>query len=236
MINKIIKRLEKRAQKYSVVTNPAAYMNNKKKRTRSVPADKDKYTLIRSNIIPNVGSTSCSDLGGGNNCTLTATFNIMQFYRQQGFDKIPENDDELYKIIMEQAMRLGYNEQNGIGLFKIDNLVRDTWRKGLGYTSGSARSRYIWRHKRLTDEIDKGRPFIFSLASGVYFNHTIVIYGYEVHRNERTGKEYTFLIAADAWSSQKRYLAFTRTRAKYLSCVTYVEAPEKDKTFENEAE
>ena len=200
MIKRITKFLEKIYEKHSVVVSPIAYMHKKKRNKKR--NKEDEYTLVKSNIISGVGNSKCDDLGGGNNCTLTGVYNIMLYYRQQGFDRIPDNNTELYEVIKTQANKLGYNSKDGLPVTKNDDIVRNMWHDGLGYSTGNGRSRYIWRHKKLINEIDNDRPFIFSLASGVYFNHTIVVYGYEVYKNERTGKEYTFLIAADAWSNQ----------------------------------
>lgn len=215
MIQRIGRKLR---EKYSVIKEPAIYLRDKF-------ADRDdEYILERENIINGVGNAKCADLGGGGNCTLTGMYNIMLYYRQLGYTRIPEDNEVLYGIIKASAQELGFKNK-GLTVTKNNDFVNRVWKKGFGYTSGKGRSRYLWRHSRLIKEIDEGRPFLFSLASGVYFNHTVAVCGYQVYRNIRTGKKYMFLIIANAWTNQRRYMAFTHTGAKYISCATFVVPP-----------
>lgn len=66
---------------------------------------------------------------------------------------------------------------------------------------------------------------MFSLASGVYFDHTVTVYGYKIYKNNRTGKKYTFLMLKDGWSNSIRYLAWKNTGASYVGCITSITAP-----------
>lgn len=218
MIERIGKKLR---EKYSVIKDPVLYLEDK------VAGKDNVYILEKQNIINGVGNAKCADLGGGGNCTLTGLYNIMLYYRQLGYKRIPDSNEVLYEIIKKQAQELGFAGK-GLTVTKNNNFVNRVWRKGFGYTSGKGNSRYLWRHARLIEEIDKGRPFLFSLASGVYFNHTVAVCGYQVYRNVRTGKKYVFLVIANAWSNQRRYMAFTHTGAKYLSCATFVVPPHEE--------
>lgn len=215
MIERIGKKLR---EKYSVIKEPESYLHD-----RFIKRN-DEYILVKENIINGVGNAKCSDLGGGGNCTLTGMFNIMQYYRQLGYTRIPNSDENLYGIIKSMAQELGFKNK-GLTVTKNNDFVKRVWRRGFGYTSGKGCNRYLWRHSRLIKEINEGRPFLFSLASGVYFNHTVAVCGYQVYRNVRTGKKYMFLIIANAWTNQRRYMAFTHTGAKYISCATFVVPP-----------
>lgn len=215
MIERIGKKLR---EKYSVIKEPEGYLHD-----RFIKRD-DEYILVKENIINGVGNAKCSDLGGGGNCTLTGMYNIMLYYRQLGYTQIPDNNEVLYGIIKSKAQELGFKGK-GLTVTKNNDFVSRVWKRGFGYTSGKGCSRYLWRHARLIKEIDEGRPFLFSLASGVYFNHTVAVCGYQVYRSVRTGKKYMFLVIANAWTNQRRYMAFTHTGAKYISCATFVVPP-----------
>lgn len=217
MINYIGKKLK---SKYPLIKDPKAYLQD------SFTHRDDGYILEKENIINGTGSTKCSDLGGGGNCTLTGIYNIMQYYRQQGYTRIPGDDEELYAVIKGEAYKLGFKNK-GLTVTKNNNFVNCVWKKGFGYTLGKGCSRYLWKHTRLIKEIDEGRPFLFSLASGVYFNHTVVVYGYQVYRSICTGKSYLFLVIADGWTNDKRYMAFNHTGFRYISCATFVVPPDR---------
>ncbi len=215
MIERIAKKIRK---KHPVIKEPVSYLCEK------ISKNNDEYILVKQNIINDVGNAKCSELGSDGNCTLTGLYNIMMYYRSKGYERIPDDNEQVYAIIRKQAQEVGF-KGHGIIVTKNNQFVNRVWRYGLGYASGRGRSRYLWRHSRLIREIDEGRPFLFSLASGAYFNHTVSVCGYQVYRNVRTGKEYVFLVIANAWTNQRRYMAFTHTRAKYISCATFVEPP-----------
>lgn len=205
----------------SVITNPITYLH------KNVAKSTDKYTVISTKTVSGTASKTCSDLGGHNNCTLVALYNIMVHYRGKGYSKIPSKQSELYSIIKKQATKLGYNyeKSKGLSVTKNDNLVTNTWRKGFGYSAGKGTNNYLWTYSTATNSIKKGKPIMFSLASGVYFDHTVTVYGYKVYKNNRTGKKYTFLMLKDGWSNSTRYLAWRNTGASYVGCVTSIKAP-----------
>ena len=163
------------------------------------------------------------NFSGNENCTLVATYNIMRYYRSKGYSKIPSNNTTLYNKIMTQAKNLGYNPNNksGLSVTKNNNLITNTWKKGFGYSSGSGSNNYFWTNSSIRSSISNGKPFIFSMASKPYYNHSIVVYGYKVYKNNRTGKQYEFLIVSDGWSSTTRYLA----PENYVGCMTSVTPP-----------
>lgn len=49
--------------------------------------------------MPGIGNTKCNSLGGNNNCTLTAFYNILKYYRTQGYNKIPKDNNKMYDIV-----------------------------------------------------------------------------------------------------------------------------------------
>lgn len=207
--------------KGGIITNPVTYLHN------TVAKSTDKYTVTTTKVVSGVGSRTCTNLGGHNNCTLTSLYNIMVHYRTQGYRKIPTTQSELYLAIKKQATTLGYDysKSKGLSVTKNNNFVKNTWRKGFGYTSGNGYNNYAWTANSAISEINSNRPFMFSVASGIYFDHTVTVYGYKIYKNNRTGKKYTFLMLRDGWSNSVRYLAWSNTGASYVACLTSVKAP-----------
>ena len=157
----------------------------------------------------------------------------MLYYRALGYKKIPSTNSTLYSKIKAEATYLGYNydKSTGLSVTKNNNFVTNVWRKGksktggFGYTSGSGSNNYMWTNNTAISNIDNNRPFMFSLASGKYYDHTVTVYGYKIYKNKRTNKQYTFLMLRDGWSSSVRYLAWTNTPGGYVGCVTSVTPP-----------
>lgn len=201
-----------------VITNPLTYLH------KNVGKSTDTYTL-KTVTLSGVTKTTCSSLDNGNNCTLTALYNIMSYYRAKGYSKIPTSNSTLYSKIKKEATSLGYTASDGLTVTKNNNLVKNTWRNGFGYSSGNGSNNYLWTATSATKSIDNGKPFMFSLASGYYYDHTVAVYGYRVYTNNRTGKSYTFLQIADGWSSTARFLAWTNTGESYVACMTSITAP-----------
>lgn len=216
--NLLCRKAEKN-QKGGIITDPVKYLRNTLGTQDSCVAEKQK-------TIPWIRNLKCSGWEDKNNCTITAVFNIMTFYRDNGYLKIPDTDEAVYSSVRNQALRLGFDD-NGISVTKNNDLVKKVWREGFGYASGNGRSKYLWTHSMLINELNHNRPFIFSLAKGAYFNHTVTVYGYVVYKNMRTGKKYTFLTVADGWSDQTRYMAFTNTNERYISCASFVVPPKE---------
>ena len=208
-------------EKGGIITDPVKYLHN------NVGKSNDKYTVVTTKTINGVGNKTCSDLGGHNNCTLTSLYNIMVYYRSKGYSKIPDKQSKLYSIIKKQASNLGYDykKSRGLPVTKNNNFVTNTWQKGFGYSSGSGSNNYLWKSSTAINLIDNSKPFMFSIASGVYYDHTVTVYGYKIYKNKRTGKKYTFLMIRDGWSSGVRYLAWENTGASYVACLTSVNKP-----------
>jgi hypothetical protein len=151
----------------------------------------------------------------------------MVYYRTKGYTKIPATQSKLYAIIKAQATSLGYNyeKSSGLSVTKNNNLVTNIWRKGFGYSSGKGSNNYLWTNSTAITAIKNGKSFIFSLASGRYFDHTITVFGYKVYKNNRIGKSYTFLMLKDGWPTNTRYLGWTNTGSSYVGCFATITTP-----------
>ena len=204
-----------------VVTSPIIWLRN------NIGKKDDTYTLVKCSWISGVEKKTCSDLKGHNNCTLTALYNILVYYRKMGYDKI--KDDTVYDVILNEAEKLSYNynKSKGLKVTHNDDLVKNVWRNGLGYSSGNGNNTYLWSESDAISEIDKDRPFLFSIAFGVYADHTVAVRGYYIYRNNRTKKEYTFLAISNGWSKYTTYLPWTNTGSTYLAVMTTIKAPTK---------
>ena len=204
-----------------VVTSPIIWLRN------NVGRKDDTYSLVKCSWISGVEKKTCGDLNGHNNCTLTALYNILIYYRKMGYDRI--KDDSLYSIIFNEAEKLSYNynKSKGLGVTDNDNLVENVWKKGLGYSSGFGKNNYLWSNNDAIKEIDKDRPFLFSIAFGVYADHTIAVRGYYIYKNNRTKKEYTFLAISNGWTNYTTYLPWTNTGVSYIAVMTTIKPPSK---------
>ena len=205
-------------------TNPVAYLHN------TVGKKSDTYKIIDQKIIKGVGAHTCEQFGNGNNCTLTALYNLMVYYRdKKGYSKIPKVIFKVYYPIKNQATALGYTPDSGLPVWKNDDLVKNTWRKGFKYKTGNGTSDVFWEYRDFYNSIYADKPFMFSLASGYYFNHTVTVFGYKSYENSRTKKQYTFLMIRDGYTSAIRYLPVTGTDEGYIGCMTSIVAPKEKK-------
>lgn len=205
------------------VTNPVTYLKNTKGKST------DSYSLTKSKIISGVGNTVCATYADKNNCTLISLFNIMKYYRGKGYSRIPSNNKTMYNKIKTQAKELGYVPWSGISQTKNDSLVKNTWRKGFGYTSGKGFNNYLWNFNTMKSAINSNKPFMFSMATNPYYDHTITVIGYKAYKNTRTKITYEFFVVYDGWSGSYRYLPGNNTGANYVACMTSVTAPSSKK-------
>lgn len=239
-----------------VVDNPLEYLHE------HFGKSTDEYGVETHVINRSFFTTMDDHKRAHNNCTLTAFYNIMAYYKQYNngqYNKLPsfnskaraymgENmksrkdrdfdvnavygnsidpmPDSLYNLIEKKATDLGYdyNNSKGLSVTKNNNMVINVW-KDCGYSDIASSNNYLFTTQGAIDFIDKKRPFMFSLASGVYYDHTVAVFGYKTYTNLRTREKYTFLIIADGWSHNSRYLPWTNTGVAYLGCFTSVTTP-----------
>ena len=213
--NKVItkKTIPPQNTKGGIISNPMEYLKN-------VIGKDSEYSLVKSEIIYGVGNATCGHYGGRENCTLVATHNISAFHRENSHLAIPKRDEDVYKEIEKQAKAVGYNPETnkGVSVLKNSKMVTNVWQQGFGYLNDRATSNYLATMSKMKNSIDNNKPFIYSIAFGTYRNHSIVVCGYEVYQDSRTGKRYTFFVVADGWSSKTRYLF----RKPKIACMTTV--------------
>ncbi len=204
-----------------LITGPETYLKNEVNSSYT-------YTIDSSNssVLVSVGTKTCDDLGGHNNCTLTALYNAMVYYREEkGYSEISNTQNDLYNVIKTEAAALGYDYDKsiGLGVTKNDNLVTNVF-KQYGYTSVTGSNNYAWGAASVKNTINDYGPFLFSLASGVYYDHTVMVFGYRTYKNTSNSDAYLFWVIKDGWSATTRYLAMSGTPESYLGCMTTIKA------------
>lgn len=198
-----------------VITDPIEYLHN------NVGKKTDVYSC-REFKISGVSTTTMSYLkANASNCTLTSLYNILKYYSKMGYSKISTDVKKLYGIIEKEAYDLKYTDKKGLSYYYNDNLVVNTLEK-IGYNATS-KNNYLWTNKNVMETLNARKPFMLSLATGIYSNHTITVFGYREYTNQRTNERYIFLTVADGWSILPRYLLYTDVN--YVGCMTSVNLP-----------
>lgn len=205
------------------IMNPIDYLHER------FHAD-DTYTIAEKQIA-NVSNATCRNFDDNNNCTLVALSNITAHYAtnpdlseassETAESNVLSNDvAERYKLVREFAVKVGYDGEHGIPVFKNRRFAKLFCKAVFKGSEVKARCHYFISRKRAMRAIDANRPFLLSLASGYYFDHTVAVYGYANYTNDRTGKTYTFLMLKDSWRDSCRYLAWKNTGAMHITCMT----------------
>lgn len=195
------------------ITNPIDYLHE------NIGKADDCYTVALQKV-PNVSNAICRSFPDKNNCTLVALCNITQYYASKTDGIISMNVEERYRSIRELAKKLGYDGEHGLSVFKnrrFANLFCKTFFKNRKIKGCC---RYFITRKRAIQTIEANRPFLLSLASGYYFDHTVAVFGYANYTNHRIGKTYTFLMLYDSWHNTCRYLPWKNTGAFHITCMT----------------
>lgn len=201
-----------------LVTAPILYLKNVKN------IDEASLEKIKSVVIDSVGKALCEHFDNHSNCTLTGVYNLLSFYRDaEGFSDIPAQSDRLYGTIRKVADRYGYNyeREKGIPVYNNRRFLKAVL-KDFGHSDKRVTAEYMVPAGRATKLLDAGIPFLLSIAYGIYFNHTITVYGYETYRDKTTGRTYTFLIINDEWSADRRYLPWTHLDRFRITCLTRI--------------
>ena len=201
-----------------LVTAPILYLKNVK--------NIDEEFLVKETecIVDSVGQALCEHFDNHSNCTLTGAYNILSFYRDvRGYSNIPKDPQELYKAVRETGDRYGYNyeREKGIPVYNNRRFLKALL-KNLSYDKERVRAEYMVPARRALKLLDAGTPFLLSIAYGVYFNHTITVYGYVTYRDTRNGRTYTFLIINDEWSAERRYLPWSNLDKFRITCLTKI--------------
>ena len=201
-----------------LVTAPVLYLKNVK------GIAEENIVKEHSCEVDFVGKALCEHFDNHSNCTLIGAFNILSFYRDvKGYANIPADPQELYKVIREVGDRYGYKyeKEKGVPVYNNRRFLKAVFR-AFGYRGVKVSARYIVPAHKALRLLDKGVPFMLSIAYGVYYNHTVTVYGYETYCDTRTGRLYTFLLINDEWSAEPRYIPWVNMDRFKLICVTRI--------------
>lgn len=175
----------------------------------------DEHTLV---VDPSPMSRFEKD---SNCCTLVAIFKILKYLRNSKPGQFP-GDNELWQLVYEKALKLGYTKQKGIGVTKNDNLLRELLNDCPDFSGTLVKSHYfaLVKPEIIKKELDNDHPVLLSMASGQYFNHTILVMGYKIYKNKITNQSYTFLLVTDGWNAAPDYFPWTNTKENHIGCIT----------------
>ncbi len=213
----------------SEITEPLIYLKNK------TGYDADCFSVSEV-MAKNYGTLRMREFEKDTQCcTLVASYNVLQSYisaekasgnSEQNASNVTRSADEPGALtplaVRSEARKLLYRPSWGLSIIMNAPLLIGVMRKQLGRKRGWAKMRLFPSKKSLMKMLDKGHPFVYSLASGFYFNHSVTVIGYRTYTNKETGKSFTFLVLNDGWAIGTRYLAWKGTGAFYISCATYV--------------
>ena len=199
-----------------LVTAPILYLKN-------VCRIKEPSIKLEKRVtIDTVGKALCQDFGNHSNCTLVGAYNLLTHYKTSGELKdIPEAPETLYSAVREVGDNYGYNydKEKGIPVYNNRRFMK-TLANRLMDKKVKVRAEYMVPAGRAVRLLDRGIPYILSIAYGIYYDHTVTVYGYETYRNMQTGRRYTFLIINDEWDAEERYLPWTNLDRFRITCLT----------------
>lgn len=117
-----------------------------------------------------------------NNCTLTSITAIFRFYRDQGYDNIPKDVNQIQQDVRDIAVAHHFKDEIGTPPTRIATIITRLWQR-YGY-DGHGSSRYLWKWSTFEREINAGRPFILNMANGLYKNHSVTGVGYLIFEKQ----------------------------------------------------
>lgn len=201
--------------KKGIVSSPEIYLKN--------CTEYNEFEVKKVKIIDGVGHATCNDFGGKNNCTLTALYNLLLYYRdKRNLKKIPDEKEKLYDLILKSGRMHLYTKRRGMPVYMNSFFVTDVVKRRLKIMGCKGKMTFFPSNEKVLDFLDKDIPFIYSLASKPYFNHSIVVYGYRIYKEKTTGKEYKFLLVHDGWAHVTRFLPWDNPDRRYVACMTYI--------------
>lgn len=141
------------------------------------------------------------------NYTLVSASNIFIYWAINGKSQVPTNKDDIYRIVREEGVKLGWTANNGLWPQYNDSLITDSWRR-FGYNSGNGYTLWVWSWSDFTGEINANRPGMISINSvDPYRGHTVTLKGYTEY--VKTGwSDRRFFVIKDGWDRSDRYLYY----------------------------
>ena len=187
---------------------PLSYLNDRYGAGWYMDDANSKLLSNYSNVIQSEYSIYGNDEG---NCTLSAYYGIFNYLRNYGkFNKLPSgmididtskdtfnsnltvkrtSVPEIYANIREAAMRYGYTTSSTFWTSTCMKLWGSEALEKMGYTHSWYNS-YIhmyvtWSFQsQVVNNINSGYPVMWNQARGHYYNHSMVVKGYQTYKKE----------------------------------------------------
>lgn len=197
--------------------NPISYLE-------TVVGIENKYIEKKKEVKVNLSAVVlCHEYGNHGNCTLVAMHNVLSYLLKEESSR--QFNGSMYEKLKAIAITLGYKPNLEKGLSVLKNRKYGKTVAKTFFEQEKAKSETsVFNTDRLAIELcDRNLPFVLSLAYGLYYDHSITVYGYSVYEDVRTGKEYTFLNVCDGWVREERFVPWTHTGLHYPVCITYIE-------------
>lgn len=189
---------------YGGITDPEKYLKDRYGGTISKSSTKSLW----------MASFICSKFETEGNCTLVAITRILDYYRKEGYNKIPLIQQDIYDDVLKVAKKYGFTESKGTMPTKINNII-DKVLDNYGYPKSYSKGIYVWNFKEnVKKEIDKDRPVIMNIARGYYGGHTVTVCGYGIYKSKHKmligsyKKTHNLIQVYDGWECTKRYIDY----------------------------
>lgn len=190
-------QLEVARNGYAGIVDPEAYVEDRYH---------GRWTLKEAKRIEGIPTLLQKEFENSkNNCTLTSITAVFRFYRDRGYDNIPEDVQTIQRDVRVIAVANHFKDEKGTPPTRIATIITKLWAH-YGY-DGRGSSRYLWKWSTFERELKAGRPFILNMANGFYKNHSVTGIGYRLYE-KRGFPDVVLLEVLDNRVKEVRYIDF----------------------------
>ena len=178
------------------------------------PEERVSVKSIKKKVISDIDPFEQKDFGTKNDsdCTLTSIMTSIYYY---SYKKL--NPKEVYRTVRKNAEKWFFKPNIGTIPFFIKSIYDKSLKDyGINKKTG-ARLIKDWGYnlKLIMSVLDQNKPIILSIYKDgreYYFNHSVLVIGYEIFRFEN-GIEYPMLLVYDNWYSTIGYVDYNKLSA-----------------------
>ena len=186
----------------------------------------DGYYCYNTKKLSNFSNVKQNDYAlGEGNCTLSAMFGVMRYFRnQKGKTKISLNTEyyngrtnpKAYNEIRKAFEKYGYKDSSdfwcSLNMANAFNSAMNSFGYSNSWWNSFAYMNLIWSFTgNCKNNIDAGYPSLWNCARGFYGSHSTVVIGYKQYRKDcgwwifRWHEYKDLMIINDNWYSQDMY-------------------------------
>lgn len=154
-----------------------------------------------------------NDYGKDNDCTLISIASVLHYYNRGEMDF-------LYPKVEKIAENYLYN---GDSYGTLPIFISKIFSKAAGH---KARSKYFknigFNFRTIQNLINANDPVILNLHDdgvGIYENHSVIVFGYTIHKIDNDKEIYTLLIY-DNWSKEMSWIIYNKL--SMISSISYL--------------